>query len=357
MLFTFVPFLAVSADPVAEELDLSALEDYYLITGHTYKISSGNTVVVPATATLQVVNGCTLTVEQGATLVLNGGLAVHPGGEFYLKGSVTNPENITGNGKKVARFVFPALTTYGLDGKVNVSYACSYSGSLYDGSEIDTLSFTPVPDEGGEVWLPIPQYVYILAHIIEATDEDRYDDKLINVYANGVEVKYEKGYHVTKVTYAGNITYNSWTTDVDFYRTCRIDLPYNKEGYTVYGLNGEASATGETVYIKYGKPFSFRVDIDEAYNKSPYKVYAVGGYGWTNMDTSTILNDVAPLEPDQYGVYTIPVVDGDYTVFVMGVIANETVEKVGGIFEQVKSIFEMIRKFFAQFLALFGIKA
>ena len=39
----------------------------------------------------------------------------------------------------------------------------------------------------------------------------------------------------------------------------------------------------------------------------------------------------------------------------MGVIANETVEKVGGIFEQVKSIFEMIRKFFAQFLGLFGI--
>ena len=140
----------------------------------------------------------------------------------------------------------------------------------------------------------------------------------------------------------------------DFLNTYRIDLP-NKEGYQVVGREGELGATDQTVYLKYGKPFSFRVDIDPAYDKSPYQVYIVSGYGWTNMDTSTILQDLEPAQPDSNGYYNIPSVESDYTVFVMGVIENATVEKVGGIFEQVKSIFEMIRKFFAQFLALFGI--
>ena len=139
-----------------------------------------------------------------------------------------------------------------------------------------------------------------------------------------------------------------------FLNTYRIDLP-NKEGYTVYGREGEVGATDQTVYLKYGKPFSFRVEIDPAYDKSPYKVYIVSGYGWTNMDTDTILKDLQPAQPDSDGYYTIPSVESDYTVFVIGVIENATVEKVGGIFEQVKSIFEMIRKFFAQFLAMFGI--
>ena len=355
MMFAFVPFFAFAEDTVILTQD-NMPANYYLISYTDYFVEAGEVITVPADATLQVVNSCKLTIQEGATLNILGNVIVHEGGQLIVDGNITNADKITNRGSAVAKINFPNLESVGLNGIINVSYAVSYSGSAYDDIDPNTLSYTPVSAEGESVYLPLNQYVYFIAHIIEPNaSRDKFDDALMKVRLKGVEIPYTQGNHHTLLTVAGDISYSQWTNDNDFLNTYRIDLPNNKEGYSVYGREGEASATDMTVYLKYGKPFSFRVEIDPAYDKSPYKVYIVSGYGWTNMDTSTILQDLEPATPDANGYYTIPSVESDYTVFVMGVIKNETVEKVGGIFEQVKSIFEMIRKFFAQLLGMFGI--
>ena len=358
MIFAFVPFFAF-AEGTAEVLTQDQLPeiDYALRSGHDYVIESGSTITIPADKTLQVSNGATLYVAPNATLTLMGGCIVHQQGSLKVDGNLTNADKITTYGEAVAKITFPSLETAGLLGKLEVSYASSYSGSAYDDLEPGTLSYTKVDCDytAQEVYVPLNQTLYIVAHIVEpVADRDKFDDSLMKVRLKGVEIPYTQGNHHTLLTTAGDISYSQWTNDNDFLNTYKIDLP-NKEGVSVYGREGEVGSTDTTVYIKYGKPFSFRVDLDDAYSKSPIEVYIVAGYGWTNMDTSTILADLEPAKPDADGYYTIPSVQSDYTVFVMGVIANETVEKVGGIFEQVKSIFEMIKKFFAQFLALFGI--
>ncbi len=354
MMFAVVPFFAFAEDTVILTQE-TIPANYSLVSFSEYKIENGTTVVIPADATLQVVNSSKLTVEAGGSLILQGNAIVHEGGELIVEGNIQNADKITNRGRAVAKINFPSLEASGLNGIVNVSYANSYSGSAYDDVNEGSLSYTPVNPEGESIYMPLNQYMYIIAHIIEPQDNrDKFDDALMKVRLNGVEIPYTQNNHHTLLTVAGDITYSQWTNDNDFLKTYKIDLP-SKEGYTVYGREGEVSATDQTVYLKYGQPFSFRVELDEAYNKSPMEVYIVAGYGWTNMDTSTILKDLEPAKPDADGYYTIPSVESDYTVFVLGVVANATVEKVGGIFEQVKSIFEMIRKFFAQFLAVFGI--
>ena len=354
MVFTFVPFLALAAGETELTND-NLPANYLLVSGIDYVVSSGNTLTIPAGATLQVVEGSTLTVKEGGKLILNGSMVVPEGGKFVLEGQLENPGKLSGEGEKLAKITFPALSEFNMAGKLQVSYATSYSGSAYDDNEGGSLEWTPVADAGEAKYIPLNQYVYIIAHIIEPNaNRDKFEDALVKVFLNNVEIPYTQGNHHTLLSVAGKISYNVWTNDNDFLKTYRIDLPAEREGYTVIGREGEVGATDKTVYIKYGKPFAFRVELDEAYDKSPVKVYIVSGYGLSELDTLTLPQ---PAEPDQYGYYNIPSVEGDYTVFVMGVIANQTVQKVGGIFEQVKSIFEMIRKFFAQFLALFGIDA
>ena len=355
MMFAFVPFFAFAEDTVVLTQD-NLPANGALLSNTVYTIENGTTVTVPADLTLQIVNSCTLTVAEGATLKLQGTCIVHEGGKLIVDGSIENADKITNHGEATAKVTFPNLQSVGLKDIIEVSYAVSYSGSAYDDIDATSLQYTPVAAEGEAVYLPLNQYVYIIAHIIEpVANRDKFDDALMKVRLNGVEIPYTQGNHHTLLTTGGTISYSQWTNDDAFLNTYKIDLPSTREGYAVYGREGEIGATDKTVYLKYGKPFAFRVDIDEAYDKSPYKVYIVPGYGWTNMDTSTILDGIDPAQPDANGYYNIPSVEGDYTVFVLGVIANEKVEKIGGIFEQVKSIFEMIRKFFAQFLALFGI--
>ena len=355
MMFAFVPFIAFAAtDPI--ELD-PASPIYSLESGCEYVIPSGVTYVIPAGQRLYIAETSKLTVEEGGSLLIDnqGGVTIYPTGELYVDGTISNSSNIDNRGTAMAKITFPSLYECNLQGYLQVSYACSYSGSAYDDITGGTISYAPVSDDGASVYVPLNQYLYIIAHIIEpVADRDKFDDSKMMVKLNGVEIPYTQGNHHTFLGTAGTISYSNWTNDDDFLNTYKIDLP-NKEGYKVVGREGEMGATDQTVYLKYGKPFSFRVDIDPAYDKSPYQVYIVSGYGWTNMDTSTILQDLEPAQPDSNGYYNIPSVESDYTIFVMGVIENATVEKVGGIFEQVKSIFEMIRKFFAQFLALFGI--
>ena len=357
MIFAFVPFFALADNTVVHLTQDNMPDNYALLSYTDYVIDSGVTVTIPATATLNIGNSSTLTVAEGGKLVLLGTCNVAQLGKLIVDGDISNADRI-GNGGypdvAVAKVTFPSLESAGLNGIIEVSYGVSYSGSAYDDLQGSSVQYEPVSPDGESVYLPLNQYVYIIAHIIEPTaGRDKFDDALMKVRLKDVEIPYSQNNHHTLLTTGGNISYSTWTNDNDFLNTYKIDLP-NKEGVTVYGREGEMSTTDSTVYIKYGKPFSFRVDLDEAYDKSPIEVYIVSGYGWTNMDTSTILADLEPAKPDSDGYYTIPSVESDYTVFVMGVVANETIEKVGGIFEQVKSIFEMIKKFFNQFLALFG---
>lgn len=362
MIFMFVPFFAFAEDAVTVDQAYLEANNYSLPSGVSERISyivTTGTITIPAGRTLHVSGNTKFTVGSNANLVLNGDAVVHENGEMYIDGGVTNADNITINGICRAKIVFPSLNACGLAGKIEVSYASSYSGSEYDELVPGSLTWYTVDCnyEAVEKYIDINQYVYIVAHIIEpVAGRDQFDDSLMKVRLNGVEIPYKQGSHCTLLTCGGTISYSQWTNDNDFLNTYKIDLP-NKEGVTVVGRGGEVGSTDTVVYVKYGKPFSFRVDLDDSYSKSPIEVYIVSGYGWTNMDTSTILADLEPAQPDADGYYTIPSVQSDYTVFVMGVIANETVEKVGGIFEQVKSIFEMIKKFFSQFLAMFGLNA
>ena len=355
MMFAFVPFFATAENQVILTQD-NIPANYSLVSYTVYTIESGTVVSVPADATLQIVNSCTLIVEEGAALNIYGNAIVHEGGKLKVYGSILNADKITNNGECTACVKFPDLQSVGLNGKIEVSYAVSYSGSAYDDIDEGSLNYIPVPATGAAIDMPLNQYVFIIAHIIEpVANKDKFDDALMKVRLNGVEIPYTQKNHHTLLTTGGTISYSQWTNDNDFLKTYRIDLPSERTGYQVIGREGEVGATDKTVYLKYGKPFAFRVDIDEAYDKSPYKVYIVRGYGWSTLDTETILADLEPAQPDADGYYTIPSVDDNYTVFVIGVIENAKVEKIGGIFEQVRGIFEMVRKFFAQILAMFGI--
>jgi len=354
MVFMYVPFFAF-ADAATPITQSEIAELSYLIPSYN-NYEASEDLTVPNNTTLFIGSDSTLTIPEGITLNIYGNVVVQSHGHLIISGNVTNADKITGDGEYIARVSFPPLANYGLEGKIEVSYAVSYSGSAYDDVDTSsTLTYTAVSADGEDVYVPLNQYFYVIAHIIKPVSGlDKFDDSLMVVRLGGVEIPYTQGNHHTYLTTGGKISYSTWSNDDAFLNTYKIDLPV-KDGVTVTGREGETSADGEIVYIKYGKPFSFRVELEEEYSKSPIEVYIVSGYGWTNMDVDTILADLSPATPDADGYYTIPEVKSDYTVFVMGVVANQTVDKISGIFEQVRSIFEMIKKFFEQFLALFGI--
>ena len=133
---------------------------------------------------------------------------------------------------------------------------------------------------------------------------------------------------------------------------CRI-LLNSGTGYTVYGRDGEEG----TAEIKWGKPFTFRVEFDDDYQMSATTadVYIYNGYGVVNYDTDTSETTLAS-KPDASGYYTIPAVQGDYTIYVnMLAIPDDKVTQIGGILQTVRSVFEMIINFFRQIANIFGI--
>lgn len=354
-----MPFAAFAADTdtVFDKSGMFASSDQ-LVSGKIYRIESGVTMTVPSEMTLYIPTGAKLYVDENAKLVVNGNIVTQPGSQMYIEGVLVGAANVGGSGECYAQYRFPALSDEGLvkaDGtpRIKVSFAASVNGNAYDDQQ-SPLTFTSVPDAGAKVYIPLNQYVYIKAHIIEPdeTKDVKFDDALMNVYANGVGVQYTQGSHIMKVGSSADITYGNWTTDDDFLSTYKIYLPSNK-GYTVYGRNGEHSELGETVYLKYGQSFSFKVEIEPEYDMSQYEVYIYNGYGWTDLDTDTLLKDIAPAKPDEYGYYNIESVKGDTTIYVIGVVKNETITLVGDILSMIRSIFETIKAFFEQFANMF----
>lgn len=346
--------------------------DDTIATGDTVNIGDGQKVVVaevPFGTTLYVSSNAKLIVKRNSTLKVNGSLVVLSGGYLEVQGSLMGADNIftNGSGRACAEIRFPTLeTSQGLiDGngksRINVSYAVS---TTFDASEDLKPGFSANFDKesnkigmgGTKILVDLKQYLYVKAEIAEpeGIHYDKYDDSKFDVYINSVSTPFSAGVHYTCVTTGIDISYGSWKEDSYYLNTFNIYLPQG-EGYTVYGRGGEQSATGETVKLKCGQAFAFNVEIDPEYDMSSYEVYVYNGYGWTDLDTSTLLKDIAPAVPDDYGYYHIPEVTGEYTIYVVGVVKNETLLMVGDILDLVRNMFEMIRGFFEEIMAFFGI--
>ena len=329
----------------------------------TYTIPEGVTMTVPANFSLHIPLNCTVKVEKGGKLVIdeNGELLISgtetSAGVLDVAGTIVGAENIsTGKyGVAQAHVRFPSLVSVGLSDCIDVYYATSESGNAYE-DLTPGFTYAKVSEDGADIPMPLNRYLYIKADIIKDGDlvNVKYDDGLMKVFLNRVEVPYAAESHRTMLVSAGDITYSRWTSDDAFLKTYRITLPKGT-GYTVYGRDGEE----DTAYIKFGKPFTFRVEIDEDYQMSgtTMEVYIYNGYGIVNYDhNDPSQGTVLASTPDASGFYTIPAVKNDYTVYVsMLSIPDEKVTQIGGILQTVRSIFEMIINFFRQIANAFGI--
>ena len=364
MLLCCIPFAANAADvPAAGTLvewntnhtitstgELQSNVNYTIKKGHTLTIASDITAIVPLS--------CTLIVEEGASLRVYGKMVVQ--GQLRVEGLIERggAEKITvdDSGSTFVAVRFPALADEGLSGRIEVAYGESTTGDPYADLQ-EGFALKSVSAAGETIYVSLNEYVYVKASIIEPDPAyDKFDDSLMRVYINNAPQSYGQGVYSFKAVTSADVSYSPWTTDNDFLSTFNIYLPTG-EGYTVYGREGEQSALGETVKLKYGQTFSFKVEIDPEYDMSAYEVYIYNGYGWTNLDPSQDLADIEPAKPDEYGYYTISEVKGEHTVYVVGVVANETLLMVGNILDMVKNIFEMITGFFAEILAFLGLGA
>ena len=363
MLLCCVPFAANAAEAIIFDVSTSFTNSNQLVSGNTYTVSEGVTMTVPSDLTLYIPAGAVLRVAEGGKLNVLGSIIVMDGGSLLVEGFLYGATNVALNGENATALCelrFPALnTTAGLidktgNARIKVSYGSSSNGNIYEDQQ-GTVDYNEVSALGASVMAPLNQYVYIKAEIVEPENGyDKFDDALMNVYFNGVGVPFTQGSHHTLLTTSGDISYSSWISDDAFLKTYNIYLPTG-EGYTVYGREGEQSADGETVKLKYGQSFSFRVEIDPEFDMSAYEVYIYNGYGWANLDTSTLLKDIAPAQPDDYGYYHIDKIQGEHTIYVVGVVKNETILMVGDILDMVRNVFEMIKGFFEELMALLGI--
>lgn len=358
MLFSCFTFLA-SAEGETEEISGTVYTEdggFQTISNKIYVVPEGATLTVPAGKTLYLAGSATLRVY--GKLQVNGNIITYANSAIEVYGTSYGMGNISGEGSAKAAITFPALADAGLAGKINVSYAVGANAyaDIVAADEVTALQWTNVPDAGATVMVDLNKYLFVRAAIIEPDAYDRYDDGKMKVRLNSVGFTYAQGVHSTELGTAGTISYSTWTSDADFYNTFSVYLPKG-EGYEVVGRNGEVWENGSTLKLKYGQPFSFRVELDEEYDmcKDSFEVYIYDGYGWLALAQTTdesLINFKA--EPDQYGYYNIPEVKGDLHVQVVGVIKNETITLVGDLLETIRNVFNMIKEFFENFLALFN---
>ena len=382
MLVCCVPFTAGAAD--TNYLATNTFENDYTIgsndvlLGNTiYKVAEGKTLTVPTGKTLYIPDGTSIKVLEGGKLVVYGSIITMTGSAVEVEGSVVGAGNITGEGSHTAYVTFPELSKFGLDGKIRVFYDC-----------VDTVASPlswknkEIPASGAKIAVTLNKYFCVKVVICDPecdkagyditgtlnskyVDESRYDNSLMNVYFNGVQIPYDQGCCRMTVSNAGEISYKRFSNENDFLKTVRILLPTG-EGYEVIGRNGEMTEDG-TVKLKWGQPFSFKVEIDDAYDMSNFKVYVYNGYGWLNvageeqisMNPDLITDGVPNLQPDVDGYYNIPGKNlrKDTTIHVIGVIKNETVTMIGNLLETFRSIFNMLKEFIESFLQMFNFGA
>lgn len=334
------------------------------VSGTEYVIPAGVTMTVPADSTFYIPANSKLTVKQGATLIVNGALDIQKGAELYAEGTVINSVNVTGEGSALAELRFPAHSSYCA---LNDADDCQVK--IYLGTEdlLGKITYSEV-SSGETRAAALNSVVYIKTVITEPNAKyNQFDEKYLGVQLNGVTVNGnadDAAIHTTKLTTAGDVTLDKFDGSRKFYTDCLITLP-EKEGYTTKDTAGNTSA-GDPFTVKFGDQVSFEVIVDEDYNQNPYEVYVHNGVGYTNgayevdgqqvKDEAGLLlfiSGVDPMQKDEYGYYTFTA-RGDSTILVVGVIANEKIEKVGNILGIIKNIFEMIKSFFQQILNIFN---
>lgn len=371
MLVCCIPFSANAAEEgstieipeeMAEGTTWEITKSNQLLSEKYYTVKSGAVLYIKAGVTAYVPSETRLTIEPGAILCCFGNLVVLDEAQVLAQGTVLFPSNIIANtedhGVALAEIRFPDLDddTVKLKGKLEVSYGYSEEMNSNYADLSPNFVWHKVPEVGQTVTVPLNSTLFVKAHIIDPEDgTDKYDDSLMDVYYNSNAMTCEQGVHYLACTTAADISYTQWISDNYFLNTFKIYLP-SGEGYTVYGRDGEQTAEGETVKLKYGQPFSFRVEIDPEYDMSVYQVYVYNAYGYTALDPSKEdLSGFGPAVSDTYGYYTIDSITSDHTIKVEGVMANSTIIMVGDILGMVKTIFEMITGFFAEIAAFFGI--
>lgn len=339
MLLASIPVMSFAA-----ETTVKANETLTIKSGETYTVKSGDT--------LYVANKGAIVVEKGGKLVVNGDILTYTGSDVYIEGTLIGADNISGSGDVVVEVRFDQLDKYvTTDGAVTVSYAFAdtVSGDVNKEITYDSLA----ADKPFSVYVPLNSYLFIKAEVGKDEEDqlghNKYDDSLYNVYMNGSVVTFGDGNHYVQLTTGADITYDKWKGYNAYLSTFPVYLP-SGDGYTVFTKTGEK----DTVKVKYGTPMSFYVEIAEEYDMSQYEVYIYNGYGWTGLDTSTLLGKLDPAEPDEYGYYHIPAVVGDTTVYVVGVMENETITMLGDIMTMLKNIFEMFSSLLAEFFAMLG---
>ncbi len=397
-------------------------------SAHNYVLNNANPVyTVEAGKTFTVPEGITLYIDQGATLEVYGtlnaeGSVISRGGKLLLKldtekgtyGKLVQSEDGHVGGNDPTNYRAEVVfSNKNLDEYTvyehhigNVKYTCSKNGSSY----ADVLAYDPGDDSNANddpdysdatpyaalnynvpTEVLINQYLTFKMDILdEKGSNKKYDANKLVFKFNDVNVKNAQNVNQVYVTTAGVISFagsKSWNEDT-FLRTFRIYIP-SGTGYSVYGINGEVSAETETVRLKYGTDFTFRVDIDSEYSRSETEreIYLINTYQFVPSRYSATLaemagagsdwNDVSfydtegkypcvlkfkdsdgsdgKLFIDENGFCHIP---GEYincecSIAVTGVAKNETITFAAKIVNMLRSIVDQIRDFFEYLATLF----
>lgn len=376
MLFGCLPMMSFAEDEPIMELTTFTGSDM-IGSGKTAVVKAGTTFEVPSSTTLYVPEGATLKVEAGAELNIRGSIIVMDNAVLSVEGEIKNGGNVTLNSDRANAYVlisYPSLEDCGAASDWIDSIKCWYGDTatadmeekgLHEIAELKTNDNKLDLESGGSFAFPLNKFLFVDVDIFEPVpDRPRFDESKFMIFFKGTGLGYKQGYSSCKVSNSGELSFTKWVNESDFYKMCRIQLP-SGEGYEVIGRDCEVSSDG-TVYIKYGEPFSFRVEIEEAYDMSNYEVYIYNGYGFLNIDTTTGTSDNRQFKatPTGDGWYTFSMLDsetgkivnkviGDSTVNVIGVVKNDTINMIGSILETIKSVFNMLKEFFEGIIEAF----
>ena len=373
MLLCCVPFTVFAAGEPETFATCVLAEDFRMQSGKTYIIPENVTVTVPIGLTLDVPAGAKLLVEQGGTLKVLESLIVLNGGLLQCDGFIEGTGSIEtrGSGAAKVQFRFPSLAAASNDLSNKLTVNCFY---VEDGVEK-----TVNASQETSFYVPLKSMVRMCVHIVEdferdasLSPRDKFDDSLLDVRFNNVPLSYKEGYYYktdlpakiekqpdtgyfyTTATTGGDISYGRWTNDSDFLTTKRIVLP-SGEGYECVSRYPVSKTEDGAIVVKYGDPFSFKVELDEAYDMSSIQVYIFNGYGWLNLvDENNESPTRLDAKPDDYGYYNISEVNTDLTVTVTGVMKNSTINLIGNLLDTFRNIFNMLKEFFEGIQELFN---
>lgn len=322
-----------------------------LESGCEYIIPNGITMTVPSGLTLYLPTESALKVEEGGKLIVNGDLILYGTASLTVDGEIVGGKKVKfdkdASGEAKVQVRYPALADLGLTGKItNLEFftADSTTADLTDNSTWEKISGSDFNADGSSFYVPLNNCFFVKVTFNESSEFPKYDPALFKVYINGLGLSYNSGYYSTTLSAGGDLDFSDWTNDSDFYRTFKIQLP-SGEGYEVEGRDYEVSSDG-TVYLKYGTTFAFKVNVDEDYDMSDISVYVYNGYGFLNYPVDETNYDALEMQPDEYGYYIINPVLTDYSVSVVGVVKNSTINLISNIVETIRNIFNMIKEFF-----------